>query len=242
MRVTLAPAPPQDDLFERFGIKPLAPQLLQQALTHASSLNEADPTEASSNERFEFLGDAILGMIVADTLCKWFPAAGEGELTRLRADVVRGSTLAEAARRLDLGERLVMGRGEEGAGGRTRNRNLAGALEALVAAVYLGHGYRAARSFVLRLLEPEMKRVRREGALLDPKSTLQHLVQTRWHEPPEYVTVEEAPAGERGRFTVEVRAAGATLGRGSGASKREAQRVAAAEAVIALAEVAVDGA
>ncbi len=226
----LAPPTSSDQLIERLGLKPLPPDLLAQALTHASYVNEADAT-AVSNDRLEFLGDALLGLVVADVLHRNFPDAGEGQLTRMRAEVVRGSTLAEVARRLGIGDYLVLGRGEEAAGGRDRERNLAGAFEALVGAVFLAHGYRTARSFALRVLTDDLQRVKAGGALIDPKSSLQHMVQARWHEPPEYVTVEEA-TGEAGRrFTVEVAVRGETLGRGTGSSKREAQQAAAREAV-----------
>ncbi len=218
------------DLLERLRVRPLPPQLLQEALTHASYLNESG-TEERSNERLEFLGDSVLGMVIATELFRRYPTAGEGELTRMRADIVRGRTLAKAAARLELGHHLVLGRGEEAAGGRTRERNLAGAMEAVVGAVYEGHGYRAARSFILRILGPELQVIRREGARLDSKSTLQHVVQARWHEPPEYVTVEEENGGAGRRFTVEVRVAGESLGRGEGSSKRDAQQRAAQQAV-----------
>lgn len=229
----LAPPPAYDDLVVRLGIKPLPDDLLGQALTHASYLNETE-TQAESNERLEFLGDSVLGMVIADELFRLFPNAGEGELTRMRADIVRGTTLALAAQRLGLGEHIILGKGEEAAGGRTRDRNLAGAMEALVGAVYRAHGYRSGRAFILRLLRPELRQIRKEGARVDPKSALQHLVQARWHEPPEYVTVEERAGGAGRRFTVEVRVAGATLGLGTGASKREAQQNAALEAVSGL--------
>ena len=229
----LAPPPAYDDLVARLGVKPLPKDLLGQALTHASYLNEADPG-AESNERLEFLGDSIVGMVIADELFRLFPLAGEGDLTRMRADIVRGTTLAFAASRLGLGEHLILGRGEEAAGGRTRDRNLAGAMEAVVGAVYCANGYRSARAFILRLLRPELRQIRKDGASVDPKSALQHLVQARWHEPPEYVTVEEETSGTGRRFTVEVRVAGAALGAGSGANKREAQQKAAQEAVTGL--------
>ena len=219
-------------LVEQLGVRPLPDDLLGQALTHASYLNEAD-SSAISNERLEFLGDSVLGMIIASVLFDQFPHAGEGDLTRMRAEIVRGTSLARAAQRLGLGEHMILGRGEEAAGGRRRDRNLAGALEAMIGAVYEAHGYRAAKAFTRRLLKPELEMIRREGAQVDAKSSLQHLVQARWHEPPEYVTVQEA-AGVQNRFIVEVRVAGSTLGRGEGRSKREAQQAAAQVAVSAL--------
>src|ERR1044071_5121821 len=130
-------------------MKPLPDDLLGEALTHASYLNEADAT-AVSNERLEFLGDSILGMVIASVLFDQFPEAGEGQLTRMRADIVRGTSHARVASRLGLGEELILGRGEEAAGGRTRDKSLAGALEAVVGAVYRARGYRTAKALVRR--------------------------------------------------------------------------------------------
>lgn len=221
-------------LIEKLHLPALPDGLLEEALTHASHLNESG-LDSPSNERLEFLGDAVIGMVIATELFKLFPGDGEGGLTRMRAEVVRGTTLARAASRIGLGDYMIMGRGEEAAGGRQRERNLAGGLEALVGAVYRGAGYRSARTLVLRLLRDELDGVQQRGASLDSKSALQHLVQARWHEPPEYVTLAEEADGVIRRFTVEVRAAGQSLGRGEGASKRDAQQAAAREAVAALA-------
>lgn len=220
-------------MVQRLGVRSLPDALLGQALTHASYLNETGEG-TPSNERLEFLGDAILGFVIAHELFKLYPDAGEGELTRMRADIVRGTTLAAVAARLGLGNDLVLGRGEEVAGGRSRERNLAGAMEAVIGAVYRAQGYRSAQSLILRLLRPELRQLRSEGARIDPKSSLQHLVQARWHEPPEYVTVEEGSGASERRFTVEVRVAGERLGRGEGGSKRAAQQEAARQAVIRL--------
>lgn len=227
--------PPGDrtELLARLGLSSLRPDLLEQALTHASYLNE-NPAVSTSNERLEFLGDAVLGLVVARILFEHFPAAGEGDLTRTRAEVVRGSALARAAARIELGQYLVLGRGEEAAGGRTRDRNLAGALEAIIGAVYLDRGYRAAAALVRRLLRDEIEQVLREGVRPDPKSSLQHLAQARWHEPPEYVTVEDTLDAPGRRFVVEVKVAGQSLGRGEGRSKREAQQRAAQVALEGL--------
>jgi ribonuclease-3 len=230
------PTVPEDEASElarRLGVRPFPADLLGQALTHASYLNETEPG-APSNERLEFLGDALLGMVIGDLLFRRYPEAGEGELTRMRADLVRGSTLARVATRLELGSRIVLGRGEEAAGGRSRDRNLAGVLEAVIGAVYRAHGYRHTRSLILRLLTPEIEQLRREGARIDAKSSLQHIVQARWHEPPAYVTVFDDPATPGRRFQVEVRVGELVLGQGEGQSKREAQQQAARHAIAAL--------
>ena len=228
-----APNADSPSLEGRLGVPPLPEDLLARALTHASYLNEANAA-GESNERLEFLGDALLGMVIANELYRRYPQAGEGELTRMRDEVVRGSTLARVATRLAIGDHVVLGKGEESAGGRNRARNLAGTLEALLGAVYVAHGIRTTRAAILRLLAPELRQLHREGARIDAKSSLQHLVQARWHQPPQYVTVEESSGGPDRRFTVEVRASGTSLGRGEGSSKREAQQRAAREAVARL--------
>jgi ribonuclease-3 len=233
--VPQAPSDAPEALLARLGVKALPEELLRRALTHASYLNETGST-VESNERLEFLGDALLGLVIARQLYARYPAAGEGDLTKMRAQIVRGRTLAQVAVRIELGPHIILGRGEEAAGGRSRERNLAGALEALIGAIYEAHGYRIARALVLRLFGPELKQLQREGAEMDAKSALQHIVQARWHEPPDYVTVEEWPGGSGRRFLVEVRAGGNSLGRGEGASKREAQQSAAREAVARLAD------
>jgi ribonuclease-3 len=232
--VPAAAEPAPADLAARLGVRPLPAELLRCALTHASFVNEAG-NQAESNERLEFLGDAFLGMVIAHELYRRYPDAGEGQLTRMRAHLVRGSTLARVAQRFDLGAHVILGKGEESVGGRTRERNLAGALEAVIGAVYVAHGYRTARSLVLRMLAPELVTLRKEGARIDPKSSLQHLAQARWHEPPTYVTVSETHDGVVRRFTVEVQVGGNNLGRGEGSSKREAQQQAARAAIARLA-------
>jgi ribonuclease-3 len=238
--VALASPPAPAILFDRLKIRPLSDALLAEVLTHSSYVNESDAT-ARSNDRLEFLGDAVLGMVIGSELYRMFPDASEGELTRMRASVVRGTTLAEAARRNGLGEHLVLGRGEESAGGRSRDSNLADMLEALIGAVYLDHGVRQAQALVKRLLQPELREVMASGAQLDPKSHLQHLVQARWHEQPEYVTVEDDPERSANRFQVEVRAGGQTLGSGTGSAKREAQERAARMAIRKMVSSGGDG-
>jgi ribonuclease-3 len=206
------------------------PNLLR-AFVHSSYVNESGGSDEESNQRLEFLGDAVLGFVVAEHLHEQFPEAGEGVLTEMRAALVRGTTLAEVASRYDIGTLLVLGKGEEGAGGRARHRNLAGALEAVIGAVYLGSGIRRARALILRILGPEIAALEQEGVLLDPKSRLQHIVQARWHEPPRYQTVSEGQTDAEDRFVVAVYACERRLAEGSGRSKRRAQQTAAMKAL-----------
>ncbi len=226
-------------LLERLRVRPLPQQLLTEAFTHSSYVNEAD-SSAPSNERLEFLGDAILGFVIAALLFEALPEAGEGTLTRMRAELVRGRSLARAASRLGLGDHLILGRGEDTAGGRSRERNLAGLLEAIIGATYKAHGVRSASAFVRRVLKPDLDRVLREGAALDPKSRLQQLVQERWRKPPEYVTVEQAAAGDC-KFLATAIAGGQELGKGQGPTKRAAQQDAARSALEQMAASGPEG-
>ena len=210
--------------------------LLQLALTHSSYLHENPGAVPESNERLEFLGDAVLGMAVADELFRIHPGWSEGELTQARASLVQGRTLARVADRLQLGGHLHMGRGEEAGGGRQRASNLAGALESLVGALFLDRGYAAARDLVLTVLSEELAYVRRQDGLKNPKSTLQEAVQATGDSPPTYGIVEASGQDHAPEFTVEVTVGGRVLGRGSGPRKSEAEQAAATEALKALGE------
>ncbi len=209
--------------------------LLEQALVHGSYINENPGSAPASNERLEFLGDAVLGLIVAQKLYQDFPHLAEGKLTKLRAALVQRETLARMARTVALGEHLFLGKGEEAGGGRSKPANLAGALEAVIAAVFLDQGLSVTRSVVLKLLQPELPEVVSQKTLVDYKSELQELLQAREGETPTYHTVAAAGPGHDRQFTVEVRLGGAVLGRGSGKSKKAAETEAARAALAKLA-------
>ena len=153
--------------------------LLEQALVHSSYVNENPASALRSNERLEFLGDAVLGLIIAEELCRDFPDLSEGEMTRLRAVLVRRDTLAHIGRSIGLGSHLYLGKGEEAGGGRFKPTNLAGALEAVIAAVFLDQGIDFTRDFILRLFQEELENITSEGIEADYKSQLQELVQAR---------------------------------------------------------------
>lgn len=205
-----------------------------EALVHRSYLNENPEFELPSNERLEFMGDAVLGFLVTEELYQRFPEGSEGDLTHLRAALVRGSTLARWARCLGLGEKLLLSRGEEASGGRQRPANLANVMEAVLGALYLDQGIEAVRTLVLPLLEEEMAQHWPQGLEKDPKSGLQELAQSRWQLTPTYRTVDTTGPDHRRRFTVEVQVGDDVLGRGNGTSKRQAQQAAAKEALEAL--------
>jgi ribonuclease-3 len=211
------------------------PAVLAEAFVHRSILNEVPGAGVTSNERLEFLGDAVLGAVVAHELFISYPEAPEGELTNMRAAVVQGAALASVARRLQLGRWLRLGRGEELAGGRDRDANLARVYEAVVGAVYLDRGYAAARRFVLRTLKPDLDRLQ-TGYVAPAKSRLQWVVQRRWQQPPVYQTVSETGPDHAKVFRVQVRLGAEVLGEGSGRSRRAAEEAAAAAALRHLEE------
>lgn len=211
------------------------PALLEQALVHRSYLNEAPELDLESNERMEFLGDAVLGLVISERLYGDYPALSEGHLSQIRALLVRWDTLAEAAERISLGDYLILGRGEEMSGGRTRPSNLAGGLEALIGAAFLDGGITKARKLVLKLLGPELEKVAAGAVAVDSKSQLQHVVQTRWHEIPTYGLISSVGPDHAKTFTVEVVVNSEVLGRGEGRNKKQAELAAARQALDTLA-------
>ena len=219
------------DLQQTLGVVFKEPVLFRQALIHSSYINENPADIPGHNERLEFLGDAVLGLIAAEELYRAFPALSEGELTRLRAALVRRDTLARVARSIDLGAFLFMGKGEEAGGGRGKSTNLAGALEAVVAAVYLDAGLDAARDLVARLFASEWPKLSGPEAVIDYKSKLQELVQSRFQRTPAYRLVSGVGPHHDMLFTVEVNVNGEVLGSGSGRSKKIAETEAARAAL-----------
>ena len=208
--------------------------LLQQALVHRSYLNENSLLHLVSNERLEFLGDAVLGFVVASELYSRFPDFSEGELTKLRSALVRGETLTRIALSLQLGDYLYLGHGEEESGGRSRSRNLSCTLEAVIGAVFLDQGLDVARGFILKLLGSELDGVVEDKFAADYKSKLQQVIQSEHKITPVYRTIEEVGPDHAKVFTVEVLAGDSVLGRGCGRSKRAAETDAARHALQGL--------
>jgi len=197
-------------------------QLLARALTHRSRSSQ-------NYERLEFLGDSILSFVIADALYDRFPHLSEGELTRLRATLVRRETLAGLARSLDLGNVLDLGGGELKSGGFDRDSILADALEAIFGAVYKDGGQQAARDVVLRLFQPILERIDPGAILKDPKTRLQEFLQKRGQPTPDYEVVAVSGDPHQQYFVVECRVAGLVEAvRGEGSSRRYAEQAAAA--------------
>jgi ribonuclease-3 len=217
-------------LQKTLGILFNEPSLLEQALVHSSYVNE-NPGTVTSNERLEFLGDAVLGFIIAEELYQRLPQSSEGEMTELRSWLVRGDALSRMARAISLGNYLYLGKGEEASGGRRKPANLAGALEAVIAAIFLDQGYSVARAFILRLVDKELKKVLSQGIKTNYKSQLQELIQAKHQLTPTYQVIEAMGPDHDRKFTVEVKLGNTVLGRGSGKSKKSAEEEAARSAL-----------
>jgi len=218
-------------LQKALGVSFNSPSLLEQALVHTSYLNENPGFTRDSNEKLEFLGDAVLGLIIAKKLYRDFPQFSEGEMTRLRAALVRRETLARVARALKLGDYLYLGKGEEASGGRSKSSNLASALEAVIATIFLDQGIAVAGDFISGLFNEELQKAVSRGAVADYKSRLQELIQARQQSTPVYHLVEALGPAHSRTFTVEVRVADTVMGRGSGKSKKIAETEAARSAL-----------
>jgi ribonuclease-3 len=207
--------------------------LLEHAMTHTSRANEDVTGGVVDNESLEFLGDAVLGFVIADTLFREFPDWDEGEKSKTKASMVSTFALAKQSERLHLGDHLLLGRGEEKTGGRRKQALLADSYEALIAAIYLDGGIDAARAFIKRQFNSLIADAKRMGAAgqQDYKSGLQELVQARSQPLPEYRLVGTFGPDHDKRFEVEVVVGGETLARASGPSKKEAEQEAARRAL-----------
>ena len=204
-------------------------QLLQNALTHSSYANERWHNSLLSNERLEFLGGSVLGMLVAEYLYHNFPNRPEGELTRMRADMVCEQTLAAAANRIGLGSHLLLGHGEEQGGGRHRNSILADAMESVIAACFLDGGIEAALKVVQQFILVEVPVTKLHNA--DYKTKLQELVQQKKNQVLSYRLAGQSGPDHDKQFDVEVSLNGSVVGSGSGSSKKRAEQMAARSAI-----------
>lgn len=204
-------------------------KLIYQALSHSSYANERKIT-GGSNERLEFLGDSVLSIVVSDYLYKHLTHIAEGELTKLRASLVCEKSLYVFAQKIDLGNYLMLGRGEENTGGRERPSILADAFEAVIAAIYLDGGLEAASRHILRFL-PEDIQHQKKPAFNDFKTILQEVVQKNPEEKVDYILAGEEGPDHNKRFVVEVCLNSNVIGKGKGRSKKEAEQLAAKEAL-----------
>ncbi len=218
-------------LSERLGAEFGDLSLLSRALTHRSYLNENTDSSLEDNERLEFLGDAVIDFIVAGYLYNRYPELDEGELTALRAALVRAETLAQFARAVDLGRYLRLGYGEEESGGRDRTPLLCATFEAVIGAIYLDRGLERTRPIVEGYVEPMLEHIRAGDLQKDPKSEFQVWAQARFNVTPHYRVIDSEGPDHAKTFTVRVLVGDEAWGEGRGRSKQAAAQAAAAEAM-----------
>jgi len=220
---------PAPQLQQQIGYTFKHADLLEHALTHRSYANEN--RLSGHNERMEFLGDSVLNLVVSEQLMNALPNSSEGDLSRIRAAVVSEPSLAAVARKIGLGEYLLLGRGEEQTGGRDKDSLLADSLEALVASLYLDGGIGPAEAFITRFFEDTIRKAQAAGGTSDHKTEIQELCQERLKTLPEYTVVSESGPDHQKQFDVELSVRGEVYGRGTGRSKKEAEQKAAKEAL-----------
>ena len=225
---------PARALAARIGLPIRNPELLAQALIHASYVNEHPEAALQSNARLEFLGDAVISLVISQALYQRHPEEDEGALTARRAALVSTAGLAHLADRIGLDAHLVLGQGAERAGERRRSSVLAAAFEALAGAAYLDVGLGATADWLLRLVAEEIDAGAPLESLQSPKSRLQEISYGRWGEAPSYQVVSAEGPDHQRHYVVEVTVAGRVLGRGEGQNRRSAETAAAAQAVAAL--------
>jgi ribonuclease-3 len=220
-----------DHLSANLGIKFNNLELLKEALTHRSYLNEFKNRNLQSNERLEFLGDAVLSFVVSTWLFKKFPQFFEGKLTSLRSNLVKTTSLTKVAQKLKVGDYLLLSKGEKEANGQQNPTLLANAMEAIIGAIFLDQGVQKAKDFIEIHFEPLLKEIMASGRLKDHKSLLQEKIQAQTSQSPAYKTVKEEGPEHNKVFTVSVIAEGRLLATGAGKSKQKAEQQAAKQAL-----------
>lgn len=218
------------EFFEKLGFFIDDPVLLQETFTHRSAINERSSL-GHHNERLEFLGDAVLELVVTDLLFVQFPEKPEGDLTNLRSALVRGDHLAQVARRLDMGQYLLLSRGEARSGGAEKDYLLANLVEAFIGAIYLNKGLETARKFIEEYVWTDIGDIMKTGYYIDVKSAFQELVQEKIGLTPHYKLFSESGLDHDKTFVVDAYVGALAVGRGSGHSKKEAQTNAAQAAM-----------
>lgn len=232
--------PDHNILLRKIGMFFSDQNLLRIALTHASAANEIKSGSTDSNERLEFLGDSLIGLVIANELFRRLPEKPEGYLTELRSYLVNRETLADVAKQISLGDYIVLGQGEKQTGGQYRDSNLSSCFEALMGAVLLDQGFNKAYSVVTQLLSEEIEEVVQNGVERDPKSHLQELTQSMGKGTPQYVLVQQTSEKHTRTFVVEIILDTEVIGKGTGQRKLDAERIAATKAIELLRPLAFD--
>lgn len=212
------------DLEKKIGTSFLNKQLLNQSMTHSSYAHEENIPD---NERLEFLGDAVIKIVISEYLYNKFPERPEGDLTKIRATVISDETLAKVAEKIHLGDFLLLSANEKKTGGSKRKSNVANAFEAIIGAIYLDSGLGKVRDFLIEHLRQEVEKVSREGFIKDYKSALQEYVQKKKWMLPQYKVEKEVGPKHQKVFVIGVRVRGRVMGEGTGANKKEAEQKAA---------------
>jgi len=200
-------------------------------MRHPSWVNESQNPKQESNERLEFLGDAVIYAVIAETVYEKYPDFDEGELTTLRSSVVKGDYLAKVSRKLGIGDQLLLGNGEEGSGGRNKDSNLANAFEALVGAFFLDRGYLNAKEFILENLDVMSKRSQRIASKNDPKTELMSITQSKFSVSPHYRIARKYGPPHKPTFIVEVLIGEKVIATGKSTSRNRAEKEAASKAI-----------
>ena len=220
-----------NEIQKNIGLDFQNPELLEIALTHRSYLNEHQGAKIQNNERQEYLGDAVLELIISDYIFRKYPDKAEGELTSIRSAVVRTESLAEESRKLGIGEHLQMSKGEKDSGGKDKDYLLANAYEAVLGAIYLDSGMESCIQFVTRTLVPKIDNIVENNLFIDPKTQAQEIIQSRYKTTPTYEIVKEEGPDHDKKFTVALLINKKEKAQGQGTSKQKAEESAALAAI-----------
>lgn len=224
------------EIEEKLGVTFKNPRLLETALTHRSYLNEHREMNLKNNERLEFLGDAVLELIISSELFRKFPKKPEGELTAIRSALVRTESLAQESRLLGIGEYILMSKGEEESGGKDKDFILANLYEAVLGAIYLDQGLDVCREFVKRTALKKVNKVVNQELFIDPKTRVQELIQARYKVTPTYTLIKEQGPDHDKTFTVGLKVGRKVVEKGTGISKQKAEEEAARKCIEKLEE------
>lgn len=219
-----------EEISKKINFKFNNKEILKQAFTHSSYAHEHSREKISHNERLEFLGDAVLELVISEYLFTNFQELPEGDLTRLRANIVCEASLVRVSKTLNLGDYLLLGKGESAAGGKDRPSILADLLEALIGAVYLDKGYDAACSIILSLFKPVIEEIKDGDLIKDYKTLVQEYTQGKFSLTPEYIIIDEIGPDHNKIFVSQVLFRGKVVGEGRGKNKKEAEQAAASAA------------
>ena len=224
------------EIEEKLGVTFKNPGLLKTALTHRSYLNEHRGLNLKNNERVEFLGDAVLELIISSELFKKYPKKAEGELTAIRSALVRTESLAQELRLLGVGDHILMSRGEEESGGKDKDFILANTYEAVLGAIYLDQGLEVCEDFVKRTVLKKLNRVVNQELFIDPKTRVQELIQAKYKVTPTYTLIKEQGPDHDKTFTVGLKVGKKVMSKGTGVSKQKAEEDAASQCIEKLEE------